>query len=573
MRWTQTLIPTLKETPSEAEAVSHILMLRAGMIRKLGSGVYSYLPLGTRSLNKITAIVREEMDNAGAVEVLMPAMWPIEILKESGRLEVFGDDVIRFTDRHEREGVLGPTHEEIVTSLVRDNMGSYRDIPKTLYQIQTKFRDEVRPRFGVLRTREFIMKDAYSFDADQEGLEESYQSMYDAYRRIFDRCGVEYVIVEAESGAMGGSRSEEFMVPSEIGDDKYVECSGCGYAANIERADIAMASSPGAESPRPEMHQVDTPGARTIEEVSEFLGVEPRQMIKTLIYRVDEQVTAALVRGDHEINENKLGHAFDTANVELAGAETIEEVTGAPVGFAGPVGLEDVQLIADQGIMQILDGVTGANVGDAHITGVVPGRDFEPDQIADIRVADDGDLCPKCGKPMTLSHGIEIGHVFQLGTKYSKSMGATFLDSDGKEREYVMGCYGIGINRIAAASIENYADENGIIWSPAIAPYEVVVMPLGSDNKEVTEAAEKAYESLLRDGIDVILDDRDESPGSKFKDADLIGFPIKIVVGKGYLNTGKLEIQVRKTGEQMEVLPAELDGKVAEIISELQQLR
>jgi prolyl-tRNA synthetase len=568
MRWTKTLIPTLKEVPAEADSKSHILMLRAGMIRKLGSGAYSYLPLGMRTLNKITRIVREEMDRAGAVELLMPALWPAEILRESGRLEVFGDDIIKFTDRHGREGVLGPTHEEIITTLVRDNVSSYRQLPLTLYQIQTKFRDEVRPRFGILRTREFLMKDAYSFDTSQEGLEKSYDAMFDAYHAIFDRCGLDYVVVDAESGAMGGSRSQEFMVPSEIGDDTYVKCPGCGYAANTERADIQPGQPADTPDNGPRLKEVDTPDARTIKEVSKLLSVKPEQMIKTLIYRADGRPVAALVRGDHDLNENKLARATGASEIYLADASTIESVTGAPVGFAGPVGLKDVEIIADYAVMSVKDGVTGANKADAHLTGVVPGRDFKASSVADLRMAGDGDPCPECGMPMEASHGIEVGHVFQLGTKYSKSLGATFLDQDGREKPYIMGCYGIGLNRIAAAIVESFSDDDGIVWPPSIAPYQVAILPLKVGNEEIMRASESAHDALDEAGIDVILDDRDESPGSKFKDADLIGFPLKVVVGRGYEKNGTLELQVRTDGSQKDVKPENLVEEVRNALTE-----
>jgi len=569
MRWTRTLIPTMKETPAEAEAKSHVLMLRAGMIRRLGSGAYSYLPLGLRSLNKIAGIIREEMDRAGAIEVLMPALWPIELLRESGRLKVFGDDVIYFTDRHDREGVLAPTHEEVVTSLVRDNVRSYREIPITLYQIQTKFRDEARPRFGVLRTKEFLMKDAYSFDADQEGLRKSYEAMYEAYFRIFDRCGLTYMVVDAESGAMGGERSEEFVAPCEVPILECVCCEGCGYAANTERGEIGAPPEAGPAASEPELKVVDTPGQVTIEQVSAFLNVNADQMIKTLIYAADGKPVAALVRGDHELNESKLARVLGAKAVELADEKTIESATGAPVGFAGPVGLEGVEIIADHAVPLIQDGVTGANKADAHMVGVLPGRDFTPDKVADLRVAAGGDPCPRCGKPMATQSGMELGHVFQLGTYYSEAMGATFLDSQGKQRPYVMGCYGIGLNRIAAAAIESYADEGGIVWPPNIAPYEVVVLPLDVSDEKIVQGAEQAYEELIGAGVDAILDDREEKAGFKFKDADLVGFPLRVVVGKGYLKTGKLELQVRRDGAKCDVEPEALAGRVRELLAQL----
>ncbi len=572
MRWSRSLIPTLKETPAEAENKSHVLMLRAGMIRKLGSGTYSYLPLGQRTLNKITAIVREEMDAAGALEVLMPALWPAEIMARSGRLEVFGDDLIRFTDRHGRQGVLAPTHEEVITALVRDNVASYRQLPLNLYQIQTKFRDEVRPRFGVLRTREFIMKDAYSFHADQESLEETYRDMHDAYCRIFERCGLDYVVVEAESGAMGGARSEEFMVSSSVGDDLYLECAACGYAANAERAEVGAPPSAAERKADPQLREVPTPGASTVAQVGGMLGVAPEQIIKTLIYRADGRPVAALVRGDHELNEAKLARALGAKSVEAADAETVESATGAPVGFAGPVGLEGIEMVADPAVLRIENGVTGANRAEAHLVGVVPGRDFQPGRIEDIHTASDGDPCPRCGEAMKLSHGIEVGHVFQLGTKYSKLLNATFLDASGRERPYVMGCYGIGVNRIAAAAVEQLADERGIVWPPAIAPYEVVVVPLDMSDEKIVAAAEEAYEALRQVGADVILDDRRDRPGVKFKDADLIGFPLRVVVGKGYLKSGELELQVRRDGSQSDVPPGELGGRVRAMLEQLVRL-
>jgi len=571
MRWSRTLIPTMKETPAEAEARSHVLMLRAGMIRRLGSGTYSYLPLGLRTVQKIAAIVREEMNRAGAVEVLMPLLWPLEVMTP-GRQEVFGEALIRFTDRHGREGLLAPTHEEVVTGIVRDELKSYRQLPLNLYQIETKVRDEPRPRFGVIRSREFIMKDAYSFDADQAGLERSYQAMYEAYCRIFDRCGLDYVVVEADPGAMGGSRSQEFVVESSPGTAACVECTGCGYAANTEVAEVAPVPR-GEPGGNPELREVATPGATTIEAVSRLLDVEPAQMIKTLIFRADGRPVAALVRGDHELNEAKLRRAFDAAAVELADAETIESVTGAPVGFAGPVGLNGVEVIADHAVMAVGDGVTGANKADAHLVGVVPGRDFRPERVGDIRTAAEGDRCARCGAALRLFEGIEIGHVFQLGTKYSEELGARFLDADGKARPYVMGCYGIGITRTAAAVIEALADEDGIVWPPSVAPYEVVVMPLDMSQPKAVAAAEEAYEALLQAGVDVILDDRAERPGVKFNDADLIGFPVRVVVGKGYLKSGALELQARWDGSREEAPPEALGERVRALLDRFEAER
>ncbi len=567
MRWSRTLIPTLKEVPAEAEAKSHILMLRAGLIRKLGSGAYSYLPAGFRIINKITSIVREEMDKAGAAEILMPAIWPEELLKGSGRLDVFGDDLIRFTDRHGRKGILAPTHEELVTCLVRDNITSYRQLPVTLYQIQTKFRDEVRPRFGVLRTREFIMKDAYSFDISQAGMQKSYQAMYDAYCRIFERCGLEYEIVEADSGAMGGARSQEFMVQSEIGDDKYVKCSACGYAANIEKAHIGNDTENHDQEGNCDVQEVHTPNMRTIEEVSSYLDAEPRRMIKTLLYKADECPVAVLVRGDHELNETKLTNLLGCTTLTPAEPELIRKITKAPVGFAGPVGLKNIDIVSDHAVLDIHNGITGANKEDTHLTGVTPGTDFFLHKTGDIRLAQDGDICSECQSVMRMHHGIEIGHVFQLGTKYSKALSASFLDANGEEQDYIMGCYGIGINRIAAAAVETFADKKGLVWPAGIAPYKVAVLCLNTDNEDLLKAAENAYETLQNAGIDTILDDRDERPGSKFKDADLVGFPVKVVVGRGFEKKGLLEIQNRRNGESMDIPVEKLIDSVNNILA------
>lgn len=568
MRWSRTLIPTLKEAPADAEATNHILMVRAGMIRKLGSGAYIYLPLGKRSLEKVQNIIREEMDRAGAIEVFFPAILPIEILEESGRLDVFGEDLVKFTDRHGRKNALGPTHEEVVTSIVRDEVKSYRQLPINLYQIQTKFRDEVRPRHGVLRTREFIMKDAYSFDMDAEGLNASYQKMYDAYCRIFERCGLKCVIVEADTGAMGGDVSHEFMVASEVGDDMFVTCDGCGYQANLEKAEVAPVE-PAKGGELQSLENVDTPGQATIEQVSAFLKISPTLMIKTLIYMTDAgEPIAALLRGDHEINEKKLAKALGVKAVELADEATIEKVTGAPVGFAGPHTLR-CKLVADHAILGIRNGVTGGNKKDVHTLNVNPGRDFQPEIVADTHVAAPGDKCPKCGTEMIISHGIEVGHVFKLGTKYADSMSARFLDPEGQEKPYIMGCYGIGVNRILAAMIEQNHDENGIVWSPGIAPYEVAVLALNVRDDAIREAAERTYETLREAGVDVLYDDRDLRPGFKFKDADLIGFPLRIVVGKGFLNSGELEFERRSDGVKHSVPEAEIVQVVKDALAEL----
>jgi len=562
LRWSATLIPTLKENPAEAEIVSHRLMLRAGLMRRLMSGAYTYLPLGFRSLNKALQIVREEMNRAGANEILMPAVQPVELWERSGRLAELGETMMHLHDRQERHFVLGPTHEEVVTDLAAHELKSYKQLPINLYQIQTKFRDEIRPRFGVLRTREFIMKDAYSFDADAAGLDKSYQAMFNAYCTIMERCGLKYIVVEAESGAMGGDVSAEFMVPCSAGEDLLAVCPECDYAANLERA------RPG---PLPEAEQGDkpltekaTPAMKTIDQVSGFLKMKPKKLVKTIIYKAGGQPVAALVRGDHDINETKLARVLG-AEVEPADPETIEKVTGAPVGFAGPVGL-DIKIIADQGVLSVCNFVTGANKADTHYVNVNLGRDFQPTEVADIRFAVEGDACANCGATLDLKHGIEIGHVFKLGTKYSSKLGATFLDEHGKEQPMIMGCYGIGVNRIVAAAIEMSWDDKGIIWPMGIAPYQVEVIPLNMDMPEITEIADKLYSELTDAGIEVLMDDRDESPGIKFNDADLIGLPIRVVVGKKAMEQGCVEIKQRTDAKPRLIKPEELTAEVRKIV-------
>jgi len=548
MKWSQTLIPTLKESPAEAEIDSHKLMIRAGLIRRITSGAYAYLPLGTLVLNKVIAIVREEMNRAGAVEVFLPALQPLDLLEESGRLAVFGDDLITFEDRHGKTTALGPTHEEIITNIVKNEMNSYRQFPITLYQIQTKFRDETRPRFGVLRSKEFIMKDAYSFDVDYDGLNKSYKSMYDAYCRIFDRCGLDYIVVEADSGAMGGDVSHEFMVPSPVGEDILVRCLKCGYSANRERAETAPIPQEN-HAPLQTMKEVHTPNKHTIQEVSDFLNVGPHQMVKTMIYISGGQPVAVLLRGDHEVNETKLTRVLGQETVALADRNTIEHVTGAHVGFAGPVGLK-IKIIADQAVSILRNFVTGANKSDTHLLDVNPDRDFKIDQIANIRYVTRGDKCPKCSHELDVSQGIEVGHVFKLGTKYSDALKARFLDANGKENSIIMGCYGIGINRIIASLIERSHDENGIIWPLSLAPYQVIIIPVNVNDTNSMGMANSIYDDLTNnEGTDVLLDDRDQRPGVKFKDADLIGIPIKIIIGKKFTETKELEIKLRKSGE------------------------
>lgn len=547
MRWTQALIPTLKEEPAEAEVISHKLMIRAGLIRKLAAGAYSYLPLGFRVLKKIEAIIREEMDAKGAQEVLLPALQPSELWKESGRYEDLGEDMVKFIDRHKKEMVMGPTHEEVITSTVRGEVKSYKQLSLILYQIQTKFRDEMRPRSGVLRSREFIMKDAYSFDRDTAGLDESYKKMYDAYCRIFSRCGLSYIAVEADPGVMGGDVSHEFMVLSENGEDLLAHCKKCGYAASLDKAQCIEGS--GDKEELKPMKEVDTPNVSTIEKVSHLLNVKPNKMVKTLIYEVDGKAIAVLVRGDHDVNEAKLKLALKISHIKLAEPEMIEMVTKAPVGFAGPCGLKGIEMLADSSLKGLRNFVTGANKRDKHLINVNFDRDFKAQNFADIRYITDQDECPKCKGDIKIEHAIEVGHVFKLGTKYSKAMSATFLDEDGKEKPFVMGCYGIGVNRIAAALIEQSHDEDGIIWHPAIAPYEVAILPLNTAHQPSMEAAEKICNDLITAGIECILDDRPERAGVKFKDSDLIGFPIQIIIGEKKIANGEVEVKDRKTKE------------------------
>jgi len=564
VRWSKTFIPTLKEVPAEAEIPSHRLMIRAGLIRKLVSGAYTYLPLGWRALRRAEAIVREEMDEAGAIEVHMPALQPVELWEESGRYEDYGDDLMQLQDRHGRRMTLGPTHEEVITDLVRHHVQSYRQLPLTFYQIQTKFRDEIRPRFGVLRSREFLMKDAYSFDVDVDGLNASYDLMFQAYCRIFDRCGLNYVVVEAESGPIGGDVSHEFMVPTESGEDVIVRCEGCAYAANLERAEVGGTSAPSSAQPPDELKVVDTPGATTIEHVSRMLGCGPEVMIKTLILVADGNPLAVLVRGDHDLNEVKLKRFLGASTVAMADPDTIRRVTGAPVGFAGPVGLK-ARVVADQAVPAIVNGVTGANDTDKHLTGVNTPRDFQVTEVGDLRFAADGDACPRCGAALTLSHGIEVGHVFKLGTKYSDALGALYQDADGNGHPMIMGCYGIGVNRILAARIEDHYDKDGIVWSQALAPYDVEVLPLNVGNAEVWAAAEKIYHDLQQAGLEPLLDDRDARPGFKFKDADLIGLPHRVVLGERTLKQGCAEIQTRADKTSIHVPLDQVATKLLEL--------
>jgi len=570
MKWSNFLIPTTKETPTDAVVPSHQLMLRAGLIRQVVAGAYSYLPLGYRSLRKVEAIVREEMNRAGGIELHMPAMHPIEWWEETGRVAAMGDVLIRLgsvaSDDWRSRTVLGPTHEEPVTEIARAYLKSYKQLPVTLYQIQTKFRGEARPKSGVLRTREFLMKDAYSFHMTKEGaggLDETYERMYAAYCVIFGRCGLPYVVVEAESGPIGGDASHEFMVPTDAGEDYLVQAEDGSYAANLERAEVAPLPDPNAGA-NAGLSEVHTPGLCTIDEVSRFLKCKPSQMIKTIIYEVDGEPLVALVRGDHEVNESKLARAAGVPGVTAAGPELIEKLTGAKVGFAGPVGLK-ARIIADQAVTVMYDAVTGANKTDYHITGVNRERDFQIAESADIRTAVAGDCSPG-GSPLAFKKCIEVGHVFKLGTKYSAAMGATCLDQNGKPTPFIMGCYGIGLNRIMAAAIEAFHDDNGISWPMTIAPFQAVICALDVREEAVTAMATKLHDELEAAGVDVLLDDRDQRPGFKFKDAELIGFPIRITVGKRGLADGIVEIQTRRTGETQKVAPEQVVATVAAMV-------
>lgn len=555
MKQSTMLIPTLREVPAEAEMVSHRLMLRAGLIRMLVSGVYTFLPLGLRVLHKVERIVREEMDRAGAQEVLLPALQPAELWEKSGRWETYGPELIRLHDRHMRPMVLGPTHEEVITALVAGEVNSYRRLPLILYQIQTKFRDERRPRSGLLRGREFIMKDAYSFDADEAGLAESYRRMHEAYCRIFERMGLEFRAVEADAGVIGGTGTHEFIVLSEAGEDTIVSCTACDYAANVEKAEIRLpqVDEPAVEAARqqvPSLEKVHTPGMRSIEEVAGHLQVSPERLVKTLLYEVDGRIVAVLVRGDHELNEVKLKAALGANKLALADEETVRKVTAAEVGFAGPVGL-DVEIVADQAVAAMAEAIVGANETDMHYRHAVPGRDFRVRAYHDLRLVQEGDACPRCGGELKFARGIEVGHIFQLGTRYSEKLGAYFLDEHGQRRPMVMGCYGIGVSRLIPAVIEQSHDEHGIIWPRSIAPFDVHVIPVNWQDDTQRQLAERLYEALQERGVSVLLDDRPERVGVKLNDADLIGLPRRILVGKK-ASEGRVEVKNRRTGEVVE---------------------
>ena len=557
MRYTQFFIPTLKETPSDAEVVSHQLMMRSGMIRKISAGIYTYMPLGLRSIRKFEQIVREEMNRAGAIELLMPAVQPAELWIESKRWAQYGKELLRFKDRKDNEFCMGPTHEEVITDIARREVKSYRQMPVNFYQIQTKFRDEIRPRFGLMRGREFIMKDAYSFDVDSAAADLSYDKMYQAYNRIFERCGLNFRAVEADTGSIGGSASHEFMVLASSGEDAIVSCNACRYAANVEKAEGVKQQQGGAGQQA--LTKVHTPDKKTIAEVAEFLGLPQSGTVKALVLSNGEgQFVMALVRGDHELNELKLKNRLGWDEIQMATDEEILRFTGSPPGFLGPRGLkEELQVVADYSITAMADFVIGANETDQHYTGANAGRDFQISQIADIRLIGAGDPCPRCTDgTLEVWRGIEVGHVFKLGTKYSSSMNACYLDKDGKEQIIFMGCYGIGIGRTVAASIEQNHDENGVIWPLPLAPFHCSVVAINAQKDEaVMAAAQQIHDQLEAAGVEVLLDDRDERPGVKFKDHDLIGIPLRIVVGGKNLADGKVEFKQRSGGEMQLLVP------------------
>jgi len=575
MRFSSYFIHTVREDPSDAEIISHKLMIRAGMIRKLAAGIYNYLPLGLRSIRKVENIVREEMNRAGAIELLMPTVLPAEPWTESGRWDYYGKELLRFKDRTERDFCLGPTHEEIITDIVRKEVRSYKQLPVNFYQIQTKFRDEIRPRFGVMRAREFIMKDAYSFDVSDEQADHSYQAMYDTYVRIFERCGLEFSVVAADSGNIGGSFSHEFMVTADTGEDVIMSSTKADYVANLELAKIGVSEEERegtrSTSGLDKISEIHTPGLKTIEDVAQLLKVKPDKLIKTLIVNTETKPIVALVRGDAELSLTKLRNFLGCDVIEFADAQTISEVSGGPLGFSGPVGLKrkDVKLIADKSIRNMTNAVTGANKADYHIIGVNPGRDFEADFYEDIRVAREGDPCPISEDGVLKeSRGIEVGHVFKLGTKYSEALGATYVDESGAEKHLVMGCYGIGIGRTVAAAIEQNNDEYGIKFPLPLAPFEVSILPINIKQQEVKDTAEKIYSELISNGVDVLIDDRQETAGVKFKDSDLLGIPIQITIGRRSLQEGKVEIKKRNSGERKTLALEDLQGEIAALLAE-----
>ncbi len=569
MRTTNLYAPTLRETPAEAEVISHQLMLRAGMIRKTAGGMYTFLPLAWRTIRKIEQIIREEMDRAGGQEICMPILQPSELWQESGRWAVYGDEMMRIKDRHHRDFCLGPTHEEMITDLVRDEVRSYKQLPLMLYQIQDKFRDERRPRFGLMRSREFIMKDLYSFDKDVEGMNESYRKMYDAYTKIYTRCGLEFRPVEADNGAIGGGHSHEFTVLADAGESSIAYCSECDYAASDEKAELAAVEAQAEEMQ--ELAKIATPGTNTIDSLAAYLQIPVEKTIKAVAYQTDQdQLVLAFVRGDHEVNEVKVLNQVEGAlELRMAEEEAIRAAGGCP-GFMSPIGIKQGTIIlVDVTVMNLWNAVAGANEKDFHYKNVNPKRDFKDVVVADLRMVKEGDPCPRCGKPMKMTRGIEAGQVFTLGTKYSEAMGAKFLDENGKEKPLYMGCYGIGVGRTMAAAIEQNNDAHGIFWPRAIAPFEVLVVPVNAKVPEQLALAEEIYTALQDAGVDVLLDDRKERAGVKFKDADLIGYPLRITVGPKAINENQIEIKIRRTGETLNFAKEEYLAKALEILKTL----
>lgn len=560
---TETFIPTLRSTPAEAEIISHQLLLRAGYIRKGAAGVYTYLPLAQRVLKKIQDIIREEMNKAGGLEVLLPIMQPAELWLETGRWHVYGEEMFRLKDRHNRDFCLGPTHEEIITDLIRGEVNSYRQLPLRLYQIQNKYRDERRPRFGLMRGREFIMKDLYSFDKDKEGLDISYQKMYDAYSNIFSRCGLRFRPVEADSGAIGGNETHEFMVLAENGEAEIVYCSDCDYAANIEIAPCKHEVIDNNE-PLRDMEKVFTPESKTINEITGFLKILPETCIKTLFYQADDQVIAVLIRGDRNINEIKLQKVHPCYNLELASEEQVRQITGCNPGFVGPVGIEGIPIYADLEIKNLRNAVCGANEEQYHLINVNTKRDFQVSGYFDLRFIEPGEPCPKCNSSLNFARGIEVGQVFKLGTKYTEALNARYLDEKGQEKFLVMGCYGIGVTRTMAAAVEQNYDKNGIIWPKTIAPYQVVIIPISAKDQEHMHIAENLYNQLSSRGIEVVLDDRNERAGVKFKDADLIGFPVRLTVGQKSVTEGLVEYKLRAEENSYDIHLGEVVERVGQ---------
>lgn len=559
MKMSKMFMPTLREVPADAEITSHQLMMRAGMIRKMASGVYNQLPMGIRVFKKIENIVREELEKKGCQEILCSGLIPSELWKESGRWDVMGAEMMRVKDRNDRDFCLGPTHEEVFTDLIRQEITSYKQLPLNLYQIQVKYRDERRPRFGVMRTRTFTMKDAYSFDIDEAGLDKSYQDMYDAYTNIFARCGLDNSPVQADTGAIGGSVSAEFMVKSEVGEDEIVFCSGCDYAANMEKA-VSVNTSLDKEEMK-ELTEIHTPNVHTIEDLEKFFSLPANRFAKTLVYEVDGKTVVVVVRGDREVNETKVANAIGGAvEFELAREEVVRAVTKAGIGFAGPIGVEADYVFIDNEVAEQNNLIIGANKDEYHIQNANYGRDFEG-TVGDFRNVTEGDKCTKCGSELEIARGVEVGHIFKLGTKYSETMGANYIDKDGKSKPIVMGCYGIGIERTAAAIIEQHHDENGIIWPLSIAPYHVVVVPVNIKKADQMEAAEKIYNELQSMGVEVLLDDRDERVGVKFKDSELVGIPMRITVGKD-ITDGKVEFKLRDAQDKELISLDEIKSKI-----------